>query len=474
MKDTTQQHLRRTNILYFWFLIAQLPLVGLSAHFFDTGVWSAMLFSGALLLGPAVMVLANPCSKWTSAVQGFAIMCFSALLIHQGRGMIELHFHVFASLATLVVFGNPWVVLVATATIAVHHVSFYLLLPESVFNYDAPIWIVGVHAGFVIIETLPCCFIARRIQKQVQMQELVSGKLGGISGDIDQFSKVLANSSGSVAEASGHQAASVEETSASLEEIASMTKGTRDHASHAKELAASGRDAANRSTGEMEAMSSAMAEIKESSDGIAAIIKTIDEIAFQTNILALNAAVEAARAGEAGMGFAVVADEVRNLAQRSAEAARETASKIQNSIEKSQSGVEISENVSHSLSEITGQIHDLDSIIGRIATATEEQSQGISQIAIAVEQIDQETQATAKHSQESSDAATRLKSRAEDLNSVVVELAGGKVSVGEELDGRSSGDGSLPRSEISDSQHSSPSFDLDSESQEKQKEALFV
>ena len=128
----------------------------------------------------------------------------------------------------------------------------------------------------------------------------------------------------------------------------------------------------------MQAMTTAMEAIKVSSDDIAKIIKTIDEIAFQTNILALNAAVEAARAGEAGMGFAVVADEVRNLAQRSAQAAKETAAKIEGAIGKTAQGVEISAKVAQALNDIVAKVRQVDELVAEVASASREQTQGIT------------------------------------------------------------------------------------------------
>ena len=172
----------------------------------------------------------------------------------------------------------------------------------------------------------------------------------------------------------------------------------------------------------MQAMATAMDAIKVSSDDIAKIIKTIDEIAFQTNILALNAAVEAARAGEAGMGFAVVADEVRNLAQRSAEAAKETAVKIEGAIAKTGQGVLISGKVKQALTNIATKIHQVDELAAEVATASSEQAKGIGQISTAITEMDKITQANAANSEESAASAQELNAQAEIMQKSVVEL----------------------------------------------------
>lgn len=219
-----------------------------------------------------------------------------------------------------------------------------------------------------------------------------------------------------------HQASALEESSAALEEVTSMTKRTAENAQSAKELGNQNSTAAESGTTDMQAMTQAMDEIKVSSDNIAKTLKVIDEIAFQTNLLALNAAVEAARAGEAGAGFAVVADEVRSLAQRSAQSAKDIAPKIEESIQKSQRGVELSAKVASSFQAITAKARQMDDLLAEIAVAANEQNQGILQINSAVREIDTTTQQSASTSAEMVNATSALRDHAAVLNQTVNQL----------------------------------------------------
>jgi len=174
---------------------------------------------------------------------------------------------------------------------------------------------------------------------------------------------------------------------------------------------------------EVEAMVVSMREINASSDKISRIIKVIDEIAFQTNILALNAAVEAARAGEAGMGFAVVADEVRNLSQRCAQAAKDTAVLIEESIVKSNEGKIKLDRVAGVICSVTESSAKVKALVDEVSLGSEEQARGIDQISKAIEQMEQETQKAAANAQESASAGAELRAQSETIEGIVEQLA---------------------------------------------------
>jgi methyl-accepting chemotaxis protein len=178
-------------------------------------------------------------------------------------------------------------------------------------------------------------------------------------------------------------------------------------------------------------MDEAMGEIRTATQSVSRIIKTIDEVAFQTNILALNAAVEAARAGDAGMGFAVVAGEVRHLSQRAAEAAKETAVKIEDAVRRSSHGAEMNAKVAESLHEIVDKARKVDELAGEVAAASQEQTQGIEQVSTAVAQMDKVTQSNAANAEQSAGAAAELDAQADALQDTVaglLKLVGGQGS----------------------------------------------
>ncbi len=249
--------------------------------------------------------------------------------------------------------------------------------------------------------------------------------LDGLSTVADESARAsaeLSRTSDVLSDGAASQAASLEETSASLEEIHSMVARNDDHAKQALETANRTRQTVDLGLERMRAMNESILSIQSAGEDISRILKTIDEIAFQTNILALNAAVEAARAGEAGAGFSVVADEVRALAQRSAAAARDTAAKIQESHQRSEAGVRLSSELSETFDEINRRIQDLSTMVHEISSASGEQRQGISQLNTTVTDIDQVTQSNAAAAQQTAAGGHELNAQTARLRESVAEL----------------------------------------------------
>ncbi len=236
---------------------------------------------------------------------------------------------------------------------------------------------------------------------------------------VDAASGQIRAGSESLAQGTSEQAASLEEISSSLREVSIRSGQSAVSAREAKGMTDEARITAMQGVESMKRLSIAIQQIKVSADETAAIVGTIDEIAFQTNLLALNAAVEAARAGEAGKGFAVVAEEVRNLAQRSADAAKSTTQMIAESVQNTERGVELNQEVLKSLEAIHDQIEKVSTVMGNIAVDSEQQSEGVGQINIGAEQLNKVTQENAANAEESSGAAGELTKQAGGLQSLV-------------------------------------------------------
>jgi methyl-accepting chemotaxis protein len=227
------------------------------------------------------------------------------------------------------------------------------------------------------------------------------------------------------------QAASIEEVTSSLQEVAAMTKQNSDNAKEAHGLSKISVSSVESGVESMKRLSEAMDQIKASSDSTAKIIKTIDEIAFQTNLLALNAAVEAARAGDAGKGFAVVAEEVRNLAMRSAEAAKNTAILIEESVKNSERGVALNNEVLKHLSEINGQAYKVGSVMEDIAEASEQQTRAVEQVNSIIGQMSTITQQVAANAEESAGSSEQLFALATELRSMVFAFTMSDLKTGD-------------------------------------------
>jgi methyl-accepting chemotaxis protein len=280
-------------------------------------------------------------------------------------------------------------------------------------------WLTGILLVLAAAVGMVLVFVIRQINALLRNSV---AELSEASVQIASAAGQVASSSQSLAQGASEQTATIEETSSASAEINSMAKRNTENSRSASEAVTRSQEGFEKTNQSLTEMVGAMDGINSSSQKISKIIKVIDEIAFQTNILALNAAVEAARAGEAGMGFAVVADEVRNLAQRCAQAAKDTADLIEDSIHKSDGGREKVEHVAVAIRAITADASKIKELVEEINLGSVEQSGGIDQISRAITQMEQVTQSSAANAEESAAAAEQLNAQAEAMKDVVESL----------------------------------------------------
>jgi methyl-accepting chemotaxis protein len=246
------------------------------------------------------------------------------------------------------------------------------------------------------------------------------------AAEVRTGSQEISRGNADLSQRTEEQASSLEETASSMEEMTSTVKNNADNAAQANQLASAARDQAERGGAVVGAAVAAMGEINASSKRIADIISVIDEIAFQTNLLALNAAVEAARAGEQGRGFAVVASEVRNLASRSAEAAKEIKTLIQDSVSKVTEGTKLVDESGKALGEIVVRVKKVTDVMAEIASSSREQASGIEQVNKAITMMDDVTQQNAALVEEASAAAQALTEQASNLSQLIARYRVGE------------------------------------------------
>jgi methyl-accepting chemotaxis protein len=336
---------------------------------------------------------------------------FGKEIMSKGEGFVEYPWNEEEKLAAFrTSSNNGWIVVVAAEKNE--------LLVQA---YELRRWNIAIALAFLVVALVMALLTARSIVHPINR----------LTETLDFATEQLASSSGQVAstgaqlaQSASEQAAALEESSASLEELSSMTGRNEENAEQARKLMEEAEGVMTKVNEQMARMVQAIETITRSTEETEKIIKSIDEIAFQTNLLALNAAVEAARAGEAGAGFAVVADEVRNLAMRAAEAAKNTANLIENTIQSVREGNALTQAADATYKEHMKISAQVGTLIQEIASASGQQACGIGQIRDAVLEMDQTIQNIAASAEESAGEAESMDGRVRDLNQVVVQLSG--------------------------------------------------
>lgn len=464
-KETEIFHLNSINKIFTYVLFLHLPIALILAYQFETSMVLALMASLAICSLPTFLTYFTKSYRLAAISHGVAMMFYSGLLIHLSRGMIEAHFHIFVSLAVMIVFANPLVILMAAATIAVHHVGFYFLLPASVFNYQASFGILLIHAGFVVLQTLPCMWIAQKFKSYIVEQGMVIGQIEEIYKTMNDSIAQLTENNKDLSKSSMAQENAVTHTAQTIHQISSMASQTSENATHSKKISDQTKNCAEVGIKIVSEVSGAILKIKQSNESVMEqinqnkdqmtdIVQTIrqietktniiNDIVFQTKLLSFNASVEAARAGEHGKGFSVVAEEIGKLATTSGSASKEINDLINTSVQKvesiaastdakvnslmtsSKDSIQMGESqvksCGETFHELAGFIQDLNERVIGISQASNEQSQGVIDMTKVIQELEQHNQKNHETLKTSVDVSSHLSILSNDLGELVSKL----------------------------------------------------
>ena len=404
-------------------ILLHIPIFIGMAKYFKTEVSIAIIAPLILSIGQFIFPKIIKNSNLGAILLGFNMIALSGVMIHLGKGMIEWHFHIFVMIGVLCLLANPFAIVASAATAAVHHIGFYFILPESLFNYKAGFGIVIIHAVFVVVEAVACTILAYKFKKILELQDRISNEISPLVENVDEASRESRSSCKSLLSISNQNVTVVTDLSSTSEEISKMVKTTKDRLMNAlksmketSESISTSSEAIQRGEKFISSLNQIKANMenlqKTSSTQLQSVVESVNiisdktniitDIVFQTKLLSFNASVEAARAGEHGKGFAVVAEEIGNLASNSGSASEDINGIVDKSKEQLNSSVtsitdslnsfqsqiseafntwsEINNTLKGSFSSVEKSSQQQESFLSEISTAADEQSNGVTEL----------------------------------------------------------------------------------------------
>jgi methyl-accepting chemotaxis protein len=469
--ETEKKHLYSINKIFSYVLLIHIPLSLILAFIFNTGMIFASIVSVAICSLPLILSFFTSSYRMAAISHGVALMFFSGLMIHLSKGMIEAHFHIFIALAVMIVFANPFVILAAAGTIALHHVGFYFLLPSSVFNYQASFVILLIHAVCVVVQSIPCMWIAEKFRGHMAEQGLFAAQIEDIYQTMNMSMNQLTTNNLQLAKSSDLQSSAVSQTAQTVHQISQMASQTSENAIQSRTISEQTKNSANQGMQIVNQVDASIVKIKESNNSfidqitennqqlkeIAQTIKQIEsktniinDIVFQTKLLSFNASVEAARAGEQGKGFSVVAEEIGKLAATSGLASKdineiinastikvqmlvlETEKKISELISISQTNIIEGEikvkSCGETFNQLTNYIGELNNRSIEISQASLEQSQGIKEMTTVIQQLENNNLKNHESLKISVDVSEHLSGLSNNLGDLIAKLNSKKAA----------------------------------------------
>ncbi|WP_413582415.1 methyl-accepting chemotaxis protein [Bdellovibrio sp. HCB288] len=422
-----QSFTRSRSRMFLLSLFAHFPIFSYLAHINGHSQWVAWGVGLFILSAPTLVYLLGISSALLPNLLAMALMSFSGLLIHLGNGMIEMHFHVFVSLAVCLSFGMLTPIITAAATIAIHHVAFYLWFPKSVFNYDASFGIVALHATFVVLETIPLLLIAQRYSVFIGMQDTTIAQLTEISSQNIDGCTVIEDTGKKLNDSTMEVSSRLEDSIQKLNELLGVVTTNSRSAVEAESLSTTSKKVASDGSKHIIDLIDTIKKISTSANEINNIVTIIEDIAFQTNLLALNASVEAARAGEHGRGFGVVAEAVRTLAQRCATSAKDISVLVKGNVEIIRNGERSADLSGKSLSEILTAVNRVQTLNAEISSSSSAQIRDLEAVTKTIHQVDELTSQNTTYAQNLNSTSNQLLIDAQTLSGLVSSIKDSSV-----------------------------------------------